>query len=163
MKTASAIDDILTRYIAHLESPDIEGLLEEPPIRYGNFYNNKLRLVKAIRKGLPFFFFAALRSAMPFTDQEWADFLNLSLKSLQRYQSEADFVFKPIHSEKILELAEVTQLGESIFDTSAQFYHWLHQSHIALGNMQPFELMKDSYGKELVIQELHRIDNGIFS
>jgi hypothetical protein len=26
----------------------------------------------------------------------------------------------------------------------------------------PLELLKDSYGQELVIQELHRIDQGIF-
>jgi len=93
---------------------------------------------------------------------DWANFLNISTKSLQRYRVEKDYVFKPIHSEKIIELAEVTQLGETVFDTQEQFYNWLSRPNQALGNMTPLELLKDSYGKDLVVQELNRIDQGIF-
>jgi len=59
-------------------------------------------------------------------------------------------------------LAEVTQLGETVFDSQEQFYNWLKRPNQALGNMKPLELLKDSYGKELVVNELTRIDQGIF-
>ncbi|MDO9038752.1 MAG: DUF2384 domain-containing protein [Lutibacter sp.] len=31
-----------------------------------------------------------------------------------------------------------------------------------MGNLKPIELLKDSYGKEMVMNELNRIDQGIF-
>lgn len=131
-------------------------------ITYQDFLNNKMLIVHSIRKGISFSFFNTIKNNSPFTDVEWADFLNLSTKSLQRYRNEKIFVFKPIHSEKIIELAEVTNFGNEVFDNSKDFYSWLNTTSIALGNMKPLELLKNSYGKEMVMDELHRIDQGIF-
>ncbi|HET7360378.1 MAG TPA: MbcA/ParS/Xre antitoxin family protein, partial [Salinimicrobium sp.] len=71
-------------------------------------------------------------------------------------------VFKASHSEKILELAQVTSLGYSIFDPE-KFYLWLKTPNFALGGLLPMELLKDSFGKEMVVDELHHIDHGIFA
>ena len=131
-------------------------------ITYQDFLNNKMLIVHSIRKGISFSFFNTIKNNSPFTDVEWADFLNLSTKSLQRYKNEKKFVFKPIHSEKIIELAEVTNFGNEVFDNNKDFYFWLNTTSIALGNMKPLELLKNSYGKEMVMDELHRIDQGIF-
>jgi putative toxin-antitoxin system antitoxin component (TIGR02293 family) len=89
--------------------------------------------------------------------------LNLSKKTLQRHRNEDDFFFKPIHTEKIIELAEVTNFGKEVFDSEEQFYLWLNTPSFALSNLKPAELLKDSYGKELVMSELNRIDHGIFA
>jgi len=131
-------------------------------ITYQDFLNNKMLIVHSIRKGISFSFFNTIKNNSPFTDVEWADFLNLSTKSLQRYKNEKKFVFKPIHSEKIIELAEVTNFGNEVFDNNKDFYSWLNTTSIALDNMKPLELLKNSYGKEMVMDELHRIDQGIF-
>ena len=131
-------------------------------ITFQDFLNNKMLIVHSIRKGISFSFFNTIKNNSPFTDVEWADFLNLSTKSLQRYKNEKKFVFKPIHSEKIIELAEVTNFGNEVFDNNKDFYSWLNTTSIALGNMKPLELLKNSYGKEMVMDELHRIDQGIF-
>jgi uncharacterized protein (DUF2384 family) len=40
---------------------------------------------------------------------------------------------------------------------------WLETPNFALGNQKPFELLKDSYGKEMVMGELTRIDHGILA
>jgi putative toxin-antitoxin system antitoxin component (TIGR02293 family) len=82
---------------------------------------------------------------------------------LQRYKNEQDVLFNPIHTEKILELTEVTNMGVSIFDDLASFHEWLNTSSLALGNNKPAELLQDSYGKELVLAELNRIEHGIFA
>ena len=132
------------------------------PITYSDFFNNKMLIVHSIRKGISFSFFNKIKKNSPFSDIEWADFLNISTKSLQRYKNQKKFVFKAIHSEKIIELAEVTNFGNEVFDNVKDFYSWLNTSSIALGNMKPQELLKDSYGKEMVMDELHRIDHGIF-
>ena len=130
---------------------------------FNDFFDNKLLIVHSIRQGITFSFFEVIKKTIPFSDLEWANYLNLSIKSLQRYKLEKNFVFKPIHSEKILELAEVTQLGNDVFDSQEQFYLWLSTPSFALGNMKPMELIQDSYGKELVIDAINRIDYGIFS
>ncbi len=67
-----------------------------------------------------------------------------------------------IHTEKIIELAEVTNFGKKVFDSNEQFYLWLNTPSFALGNLKPAKLLKDSYGKELVMAELNRIEQGIF-
>ena len=119
-------------------------------------------IVHSIREGIPYRLFRLIREKTPFSEEEWAEILNISTKTLQRYRASRNHVFKPIHSEKILELAEVTSLGNSVFGPE-KFYLWLQTPNFALGNLKPKELLKDSYGKELVVEELHHIDQGIFA
>lgn len=126
------------------------------------FFSDKMLLVNVIRNGIPQALFMSLKEITPFSDQDWSDFLDISLKSLQRYKADTEHVFKPIHSEKIIELAEVTSIGLDVFDSRDQFATWLQTPSLALGGMRPLELLRDSYGKEIVLSELHRIDQGIF-
>jgi putative toxin-antitoxin system antitoxin component (TIGR02293 family) len=126
------------------------------------FFSDRMMVVDVIRQGIPTSLFMSIKEMTPFSDQEWSDFLDISLKSLQRYKKESDYVFRSIHSEKIIELMEVTSVGLEVFDTGEDFAAWLNSSSHALGNRRPIELLRDSYGKELVINELHRIDQGVF-
>ena len=48
-----------------------------------------------------------------------------------------------------------------VFDNIDQFKLWLNTPIYALGNNKPIELLTDSYGKELVVSELIRVQNGI--
>lgn len=144
------------------------SLLEElylpfKKITFNNFLNDKLLLIRAIKKGISYAFFSEIKKTVPFSDEDWAALLNISTKSLQRYAQEENFVFKSIHSEKIIEIAEVTNLGNAIFDNQAQFHLWLHTPSFALGSIAPIDMLSDSYGKEMVLDELHKIDHGIFA
>ena len=141
----------------------VQQELPDNTIASSQFFKNKMLVVKTIRKGLPFAIFALIKKITPFSDEDWAHYLNLSTKSLQRYKNEQDFLFKPIHTEKILELTEVTNMGMSVFENLDNFHDWLNTSSLALDNNKPVELLQDSYGKELVIAELNRIEHGIFA
>ena len=68
-----------------------------------------------------------------------------------------------ISDEKIFELAEVTQLGAQVFDSRKQFYDWLNTPSFALGSFKPIDLLSNSFGKNIVLNELHHIDQGIFA
>jgi len=96
----------------------------------------------------------------PFTEEHWADYLDISTKTLLRYKQAAKS-FKSIQSEKIIEMAEVTNIGLDVFGDMEKFKLWLDTPNYSLGNLKPMELLKDSYGKELVINELTRINYGI--
>lgn len=156
------IDRAVQVFVKEVEH-DQNVALARKDITYRDFLSNKMLIVHSIRRGIPYQLFRLIQHITPFSLEDWAGFLNLSTKSLQRYQSAKEYIFKPIHSEKIIELAEVTNLGTGVFGDLEKFRLWLITPNFALGNLQPIELLKDSYGKDLVLNELTRIDHGIFA
>lgn len=133
----------------------------DKPVTYEDFLADKMLIIMAIRAGIPYSLFDLIQDSTPFTENEWANFLDISTKSLQRYKASEEHHFKPIHSEKIIEMAEVTQVGMDVFGNMEKFRLWLYTPNFAMGTLKPIELLKDSYGKELVISELIRINYGI--
>jgi putative toxin-antitoxin system antitoxin component (TIGR02293 family) len=131
-------------------------------ITFTEFLADKPLLISIIREGVPYSFFELVQRIAPFNDNDWADFLDISTKSLQRYKESARH-FKPIQTEKIIEMAEVSNIGLDVFGSMEKFKLWLDTPNYALGKLKPMELLKDSYGKEMVIGELTRINYGILA
>ena len=52
-------------------------------------------------------------------------------------------------------MAEVTESGMEVFGSLDKFKQWLGTSNFALGDLTPMELLKDSYGKDMVLTELN--------
>lgn len=130
-------------------------------ITYDDFLKNKMLIIAAIRAGIPYSLFDLIQIGTPFTENDWANFLDISTKSLQRYKASSQHYFKPIHSEKIIEMAEVTKIGLDVFGSMDKLKLWLNTPNFSLGKLKPIELLKDSYGKELVVTELIHINHGI--
>lgn len=139
-----------------------QRLRKKRNITMDEFLEDKMMIISTIRAGIPYSFFSLIQSYTPFTENDWAGFLDMSTKSLQRYKTAENFNFKPIHSEKIIEMAEVTRTGMEVFGDMEKLKLWLNTPNYALANMKPIELLKDSYGKDLVMSELIRISHGIF-
>ncbi len=133
----------------------------ERKITYEEFFSDKMLIITAIRIGIPYPLFELIQQYTPFTEGEWAEFLGISTKSLKRYKASESHFFKPIYSEKIIEMVEVTKAGLDIFDTIEKLNLWLNTPNFSLGKVKPIDLLKDSYGKELVLSELVRIGYGI--
>lgn len=151
----------LHEMIRNLEYED-KYLTDLRRINFTDFLKNKLLIVLIIRNGVPYTFFSLIKELTPFSLNDWADYLDISSKTMIRYQNQ-DKSFKPIHAEKIIELAEVTILGQEVFGDNDKFRLWLETPNFALGNLKPFDLLRDSYGKELLIGELVRIEHGILA
>lgn len=147
-----------------IKNTDFEDLYSSKmtKISFANLLSNKLLLVMVIRKGIPYSIFTLIQHITPFSLNDWAKYLDISSKSLTRYQQQ-DKPFKPSHTEKIIELAEVTNLGIEVFGNNEKFRVWLETPNYALGNLKPFDLLGDSYGKEMIIGELTRIAHGILA
>ena len=129
-------------------------------LTYNEFLSDRMLIITVIRRGVPYSLFNLIKDVTPFSEGDWANFLDLSTKSLHRYK-QASKQFKPLQSEKIIEMAEVTNVGIEVFGDMEKFKLWLDTPNFSLGNLKPIELLKDSYGKELVISELTRINHGI--
>ncbi|MGK0412603.1 MAG: putative toxin-antitoxin system antitoxin component (TIGR02293 family) [Polaribacter sp.] len=156
------VNEALNRYVTNLNIASIFSFNKENN-SFSDFFDNKMLVIQVIKKGLPYKIFNAIKKIIPFTEDEWANYLNISKKSLQRYSNDKNHIFKPIHTEKIIELAEVTNFAKDVFDSTEQFYLWLNTPSFIFNNLKPSELLQDSYGKELVMEELNRIEHGIFA
>ena len=130
-------------------------------LTYDEFLSDKMLIIALIRAGVPYSLFDLIKNVTPFSEGDWAAFLNISAKSLNRYK-QASKQFKPLQSEKIIEMAEVTNVGKEVFGDLEKFKLWLNTPNFALGNVKPVELLRVSYGKEMVLGELNRIEHGIF-
>ncbi len=131
-------------------------------VSYREFLSDKMLVIAAIRAGIPYSLFALIKEITPFSEDDWAEILNISTKSLSRYK-QASRHFKPLQSEKIVEMAEISEAGKDVFGSVDKFRLWLDTPNFALGGAKPFDLLKDSYGKELVLSELVRVEHGILA
>src|SRR5215211_5239147 len=103
---------------------DKKLLPQKTDFTLSQFFSNKLLLISLIREGVPYSLFHLIQLYTPFTEAEWSEYLGISVKSLQRYKK-ADKTFKPIQSEKIIELSEVTNSGLDVFGNMDKFKLWL--------------------------------------
>ena len=150
--------EILDLLKQSIQSDMLVSLKED--LTFADFLSNKMLIISAIRVGIPYSLFDLIRVHTPFNESDWAQILHISTKTLHRYKSSST-PFKSTQSEKIIEMSEVTKVGMDVFEDMDQFKLWLDTPNFSLGNLKPIELLKDSYGKELVIGELTRINYGI--
>jgi putative toxin-antitoxin system antitoxin component (TIGR02293 family) len=132
------------------------------PVSFANFISDKMLVIEVIRRGVPYSFFNDIMELAPFRLEDWLQLLNISSKTLTRYKQNKQN-FRPIQSEKIIEMAEVTHDGLEVFGSMEKFRLWLETPTFALGNTRPIDLLKDSYGKDLVLTELNNINYGILA
>lgn len=138
------------------------GSFHEAGVSYNDVLKDKFFVVNAVKKGITNSLFSEIKSNSPFDEDQWCHFLDINIRTLQRYKKAKNHIYKPLQSERIFELAEVTSLGHEVFDSPEDFSLWLNTPSPALANLKPVELLDTSYGKDLIISELNRIEHGIF-
>ena len=146
----------------HVRSESKKFFASIADIRYEDFLTNKMAIILLIREGVPYSLFNLIRNYSPFSETDWSTILDISTKSLHRYKQTAR-LFRTIQSEKIIEMAELTYVGLDTFGDMDKFKLWLDTPNFSLGGLRPLELLKDSYGKEMVLSELTRINHGILA
>lgn len=123
---------------------------------------NVLGLIDTVRQGVPYEEFEKIFRDGPFTLQEWANFLQISERTIQRNQKEKK-AFQPAQSERIIEIAMLYQYGVEVFGDKENFNTWLNAKSIALGGRVPRELLDTRWGLGMVRDELGRIEQGVLA
>ena len=90
-----------------------------------------------------------------------AQLLSVSERTIQRYG--AGEHFSRVVSEQILHIAEVAAKGAEVFGDKENFLAWLNQPSIALANEAPVNLLKSRFGADMVLEELGRMEHGVFA
>ncbi len=120
------------------------------------------RLMKQAKQGVTFMAFKQMVKNSPFSEKEWARFLHLSERTLQRYEK-TKTRFDPLRSEKILEIALLLKKGIEVFGDKSRFYDWLRTPNTALEAITPKEFLDNSFGINQVKDELTKIEHGILA
>ncbi|RYZ24033.1 MAG: DUF2384 domain-containing protein [Chitinophagaceae bacterium] len=123
---------------------------------------NLLAIIELVRAGVSVHDFNEISKLTPFTQAEWAGYLQVSERTMQRNQKDQK-PWPAIQSERIVELALLYQYGVSVFGDQESFNAWLGGRNIALGGHAPKELLDTKFGVTLVKDALGRIEHGIFA
>jgi len=90
-----------------------------------------------------------------------ADLLPVTERTLQRYSSHQHF--NPAVSEQVLHIAEVVAKGTEVFQDKRKLAIWLNAPHKVFYGKTPFTMLESRFGMELVLEELGRIEFGVYS
>jgi len=102
-----------------------------------------------------------LANYLSFSWKQIANLLPVTERTLQRYGLNQHF--NPTVSEQVLHIAEVLAKGAEVFKEKKKFLLWLNTPHKVFSSMTPFDMLGSRYGTELVLEELGRIEFGVYS
>jgi len=125
-------------------------------------YAEPTDMVSVVREGVAFPYFSRLSTRLHFSFEEWASYLHLSERTIQRYKKE-EKTFDPIYSERIIQIELLYKRGAEVFGDETRFNTWMDSNIIALGNIKPKQLLDTSFGINALMDELSRIEHGIFA
>jgi putative toxin-antitoxin system antitoxin component (TIGR02293 family) len=92
---------------------------------------------------------------------QMAKIIPITERTIQRYALKKHF--NRVISEQILQIAEVAARGTNVFENKDRFLSWVNQPNKALADKTPLSLLNSRFGTEMVLDELGRIEHGIFS
>lgn len=134
---------------------DFESRVEEPQAVYGSV--NAL----PVTDSFSYKRFEKIAALAPFTQKEWGAMLHLSEKTIQRYARDNSF-FEGIYADRILHISELIHLGRETFTDADALYRWLKREKNILGIKLGFDALTSTKGIQLLIEEMGRIQHGIF-
>ncbi len=118
--------------------------------------------IAKVKQGVGYPYFKKVAQQSDLSLMDWAEILNLSERTMQRYEQE-NKTFAPIYSEKILAIDMLMRYGAEVFGSREYFHVWLETSSVALGGVAPKSLLDTSIGIDLIRGELIRIEHGVLA
>jgi len=123
--------------------------------------HNRMDFIELSNNGISKFSLLLLAKYLDLSLSQMAQLLAITERTIQRYTPETHF--NRIVSEQILQIAEVAARGTNVFGDKDKFRLWMNQPNKALADLPPIRLMGSRFGTEMILDELGRIDYGVFS
>jgi len=117
--------------------------------------------ISVIRKGVSKKGMDKLMEITAITLREMAVIIQVSDRTLRRYKSQT--LLNREQSERVVELARLYSRGEQVFGNLESFKEWMNSTVMALGNKKPKEFLDTSLGINILMDELGKIEHGIFA
>lgn len=144
------------------EPPD--NILREPMVAYQNMQPGALMPMPRMVQPTVFTYtkFAKIAALIPFTQKEWANILNLSERTIQRY-AQSNSPFEGIYVDRILHIQQLINLGLQTFINADAFYEWLKKDKNVMGQLINFQSLQTTQGIQETINQVGRILHNVYS
>lgn len=145
-------------HIAMSKEP-IDNILREAAVAYGT--SSSMNLVELARQGISKDSLQKLAEIGGISIKQFTELLPVSLRTIQRYSGKD--LLPPEVSDHALLIAEVFAKGSDVLDSRKSFQRWLQSPLVALGGQTPLSLLDTSFGIRMVLNELGRLEHGVYS
>ncbi len=138
----------MKKYRPHKDDPKV---LQEPLAAYGHANYFKLANQSVSKQ-----YIKTVIKVSGLTLDDLIDILPISIDTYKRKTS-----FSPAVTEKILEIEEVYRKGIAAFGNG--FHAWMEAENLALGNIKPKVLLKNSFGIRRLLDQIGRMEYGVLA
>ena len=122
---------------------------------------NDSDFIKIIRNGIPKQVMTHLMEVADLSLTEMAAIVHTSDRTLRRYTPQQKLSQE--QSERMIEMARLYSRGEEVFGSMNSFKEWMNTILLPFGNKRPKEFLDTSIGINMLMNELGRIEHGIFA
>lgn len=117
-------------------------------------------LTRAVRNGLPWPSAERAQAAFGLDDQELAEILGISPRTLYRHRRAAG-PLSPQSSDRLARAVRVLEYAIDVIEDKAAALHWMRRPQHGLADGVPLELLQTDYGSRAIEHLLGRIDHGV--
>ena len=123
---------------------------------------NELDLADMAREGLPSATLSRLSESLGWTRAALIEQLGIAPRTAARRLTRRE-PLSTAESERVLRLARVLARAIEVFESRDAAKQWLQEASTALGERKPTDLLVTDIGTEVVLNELGKIDHGLFA
>lgn len=121
---------------------------------------DEMDLIDLIEQGLTKESAIHLAKALSITNKRLAELLPISKRTLERYHAKKHL--DRATSQQLISLARLTARGFEVFGDQGKFVEWMNAPCTALGERTPISLITTQIGIEMALDELGRIEHGVY-
>ena len=143
-----------------MEFSGVTAILGGEKVLHKNI-QSQMDLIELSHKGIPKNALVNLAKYLSFTMNQIASLLSVTERTIQRYTPQQHF--NGVVSEQILHIAFVAAKGTEVFGAKKKLLSWMNHPNKALANKTPMSLLSSRFGVEMVLDELGRMEHGVFS
>ncbi|MBI4689586.1 MAG: DUF2384 domain-containing protein, partial [Nitrospirae bacterium] len=113
-----------------------------------------------IRRGIPYAGVRLVKTALNLTDNEFADYLGISLRTLQRKRDSHKKLSIP-EGDRLFRIARIFALAVSVLESEEMARKWMHRPQRGLGGRVPIQVIQTEAGVQEVEDLLEKIEFGV--
>ncbi|MHB1666079.1 type II RES/Xre toxin-antitoxin system antitoxin [Thiomonas sp.] len=125
--------------------------------------HSRLDIAECIEAGLPYSAIAETKRELRLTDQDLAEVLDVSTKTLQRLGRQRDARLSLTVGDRLYRLSRVASFAVEVFGDQGRAREWLREPQFGLGMRAPLHLVRTDAGTQEVWDLLGRIQYGVYS
>lgn len=123
--------------------------------------SSDMDLISLSRHGVRKSSLKSLASYLDITMEKMSSLVHSSHRNIQR--KDEDELLDTLKTEKVLELAAFIKRGIDVTGSEDAFKEWVHSSLPAFGNRKPIDFLDTTFGIQMALKVLGRLEQGVFS